>query len=175
MLVTRGVIGVGIPYGNSEVIPYIRQFFAGGTNDLRAFISRTVGPGSYTPAVSNLGVDQTGDIKLAANAEYRFSFTRLLKGAVFVDAGNVWLKNEDPERPGGAFSWDRFYKEIAIGTGFGFRIDADFVVVRFDFAWPVYNPNFPEGEKWVIRDFNLLNTNWRKENLLLNFAIGYPF
>jgi len=175
MLVTRGIVGVGIPYGNSEVIPYIRQFFAGGTNDLRAFVSRTVGPGSYSPTVSNLGVDQTGDIKLAANAEYRFSFTRLLKGAVFMDAGNVWLKNEDPERPGGSFSWDRFYKEIALGTGFGLRIDADFVVVRFDFAWPVFNPNFPEGEKWVIREFNPLNSNWRKENLLLNFAIGYPF
>jgi outer membrane protein assembly factor BamA len=174
-LVTRGVIGVGIPYGNSEIIPYIRQFFAGGTNDLRAFVSRTVGPGSYNPPVSNLGVDQTGDIKLAANVEYRFSFTRLLKGACFLDAGNVWLKNDDPERPGGYFEWDRFYKEIALGTGFGLRFDADFVVVRFDFAWPVFSPNLPVGERWVIRDFNPLNSNWRKENLLLNFAIGYPF
>jgi outer membrane protein insertion porin family len=175
MLVTRGVIGVGIPYGNSEVIPYIRQFFAGGTNDLRAFVSRTVGPGSFIPTVNNLGVDQTGDIKLAANVEYRFSFTRLLKGAFFVDAGNVWLKNEDPERPGASFQWNRFYKEIALGTGFGLRFDADFVVVRFDFAWPVFSPNLPEGEKWVITDFNPINANWRRENLLFNFAIGYPF
>jgi len=175
LLVTRGIIGVGIPYGNSEVIPYIRQFFAGGTNDLRAFVSRTVGPGSYNPPVSNLGVDQTGDIKLAANVEYRFSFTRLLKGAFFLDAGNVWLKNDDPERPGGSFDWNRFYKEIAVGTGVGLRFDADFVVVRFDFAWPVFRPNLLPGERWVIKDFNPLSSNWRKENLLLNFAIGYPF
>ena len=175
LLVTRGVIGVGIPYGNSEVIPYVRQFFAGGTNDLRAFVSRTVGPGSYNPAVSNLGVDQTGDIKLGANVEYRFSFTRILKGAFFADAGNVWLKNDDAERPGGNFELNRFYKEIAIGTGFGLRFDADFVVVRFDFAWPVFKPNLPQGDRWVIKEFNPLNSNWRKENLLLNFAIGYPF
>jgi outer membrane protein assembly factor BamA len=174
-LVTRGVIGVGIPYDNSDVMPYVRQFFAGGTNDNRAFVSRTIGPGSYIPPVANLGVDQAGDIKLGANIEYRFSFSRLLKGAVFLDAGNVWLKNEDPDRPGASFSFDRFYKEIAIGNGIGLRFDAEFVVFRIDLAWPVYRPNLPEGERWVIGDFNPFNSAWRKENLLLNIAIGYPF
>lgn len=174
-LVTRGIIGVGIPYGNSEVIPYIRQFFAGGTNDIRAFVSRTVGPGSYDPPVSNLGVDQTGDIKLGANIEYRFSFNRLLKGALFMDAGNVWLKNDDPERPGGSFELNRFYKEFAIGNGIGLRVDANFVVFRIDLAWAIYRPNLPQGERWVIERFNPFNSTWRRENLLLNIAIGYPF
>ena len=174
-LVTRAIVGAGIPYGNSTVLPYIRQFFAGGTNDIRAFVARTVGPGSYIPPVQNLGVDQTGDIKLEASAEYRFSFTRLLKGAFFLDAGNVWLKNDDPERPGASFSFDRFYREIALGSGFGLRIDADFVVLRLDLAWAVYNPNLPEGDRWVIDGFNPFDRSWRKENILLNIAIGYPF
>jgi outer membrane protein insertion porin family len=173
--VTRGVIGSGLPYGNSDVIPYSRQFFAGGTNDIRAFVSRTVGPGSYNPPVTNLGVDQTGDIKLAANIEYRFSFTRVLKGAIFMDAGNVWLKNEDPERSGGSFEWNRFYKEIALGGGVGLRVDVEFVVFRVDLAWAVYKPNLTEGDRWVIRDFNPFGSSWRKENTLLNIAIGYPF
>jgi outer membrane protein assembly factor BamA len=174
-LVTRGVIGAGLPYGNSDVIPYIRQFFAGGTNDIRAFVSRTVGPGSYVPPVANLGVDQTGDIKLGANIEYRFSFTRIMKGAVFMDAGNVWLRYDDPERPGGYFELNRFYKEIALGSGIGLRFDADFVVLRIDVAWPLYKPNLPVGDRWVIDTWNPLNSSWRRENLLLNIAIGYPF
>ncbi len=174
-LVTRGIIGIGIPYGNSNVIPYVRQFFAGGTNDLRAFVSRTVGPGSFNPPVENLGIDQTGDIKLAANVEYRFSFTRLLKGAIFIDAGNVWLKNDDPERPGSSFEFNRFYKEIAIGNGIGLRIDANFVVFRIDLAWAIYRPNLPAGERWVIDRFNPFNSNWRRNNLVINVAIGYPF
>ena len=172
---SRIKLGYGIPWGNSVTLPYVRQFFTGGSNSIRAFYSRTVGPGSYQLPEESIGIDQTGDINVEGNIEYRFDFTRLLKGAVFLDAGNIWLKNEDPERKGAHFEFDRFWKEFAIGSGFGLRFDINIVVFRLDLAWPLHNPALPEGERWVIRDFNFFNTQWRKDNLLWNLGIGYPF
>jgi outer membrane protein assembly factor BamA len=157
------------------VLPYIKQFFAGGTNSVRSFVARTIGPGSYLAPVENLGVDQTGDIRIEFNAEYRFHFTRMLLGAAFVDIGNVWLRNPDPERPGGDFQLNRFYKEFGIGTGLGIRFDLQVLVFRIDMAWPLYIPYFEEGDRWVIGDFNPFSKDWRKEYLIWNLAIGYPF
>jgi outer membrane protein assembly factor BamA len=96
-------------------------------------------------------------------------------GAAFVDAGNVWLRNADNERPGGEFQLNRFYKEFGIGTGFGFRFDLQVLVFRIDLAWPLYKPYFEEGERWVINDINFFSKDWRKANMIWNFAIGYPF
>jgi len=175
VIATRALIGVGIPVGNSRVLPYIKQFFSGGTNSVRSFVARTIGPGSYLAPVENLGVDQTGDIRLEFNAEYRFNFTRRFLGAAFVDVGNVWLRNVDPERPGGEFQLNRFYKEFGIGTGIGFRFDLQVLVFRLDMAWPLYVPYQEEGDRWVIGDFNLFSSEWRRENLTWNLAIGYPF
>ena len=172
---TRALIGVGIPVGNSRVLPYIKQYFAGGTNSVRSFVARTIGPGSYLAPVENLGVDQTGDIRIEFNAEYRFHFTRMLLGAAFLDVGNVWLRNSDPERPGGDFQLNRFYKEFGIGTGLGFRFDLQVLVFRIDLAWPLYIPYLEEGERWVIGDFNIFDGEWRRRNLVWNLAIGYPF
>ena len=176
-LATRFYAGVGIPYGNSQVMPYVKQFFAGGTNSLRAFRARSVGPGSYIPpdSLQNVLVDQTGDIKLEVNLEYRFPIVGFLKGALFTDIGNIWLVNEDSLRPGGQFELERFYKELAVGLGFGFRIDVDLVVIRFDLAFPVRKPWLPENERWVFEEIDLFNRRWRNDNLLWNISIGYPF
>ncbi len=174
-LVGRLEIGIGLPYGNSTILPNSRQFFVGGTNSLRAFVARSIGPGSYNPPDENISIDQTGDIKLESNIEYRFGLSRLLRGAFFLDAGNIWLLNEDQSRPGSAFSMNKVLDELAIGSGFGLRIDADFIVVRLDLAFPLKIPYRPAGDRWVLQDIRFFNRNWRKDNLMLNFAIGYPF
>ena len=175
VLATRVLLGIGMPIGNSRVLPYFKQFFAGGTNSVRSFVARTIGPGSYLAPVENLGVDQTGDIRIELNAEYRFNFTKRFLGAAFLDIGNVWLRNPDPERPGGDFQLNRFYKELGIGTGIGFRYDFQVLIFRLDVAWPLYVPYLDEGDRWVIGEFNIFNRDWRKNNLVWNLAIGYPF
>lgn len=173
----RLIVAAGIPYGNSITMPYVKQFFVGGTNSVRAFRARTVGPGSYSPpdSLDNLYVDQAGDIKLEYSVEYRFPIHSFLKGAFFVDAGNIWLVNADEQRPGGEFDFNNFYRELALGAGIGLRIDLDFLVIRFDMALPLRKPYLPEGERWVFKDIALGSPSWRHENFTLNIAIGYPF
>jgi outer membrane translocation and assembly module TamA len=159
-------------YGNSNTVPFVKQFFAGGPNSLRGFPARSVGPGSYAGAqVENLLIDQVGDLRLEANLEYRFTMSGMFKGALFADAGNVWLLNEDPQRPGGRFDPQDFYREIAMNAGFGLRIDPEVIVVRLDLAAPLRRPDLPDGDRWV---FNDLDARWRR-NFILNIAIGYPF
>jgi outer membrane protein assembly factor BamA len=97
------------------------------------------------------------------------------KGALFVDAGNIWLVNDDPQRPGAKFDSERFYKELAVGAGFGLRVDITYVVIRLDFAFPVRKPDLPEGERWGFSSINLGSKQWRRDNLIFNLAIGYPF
>ena len=176
-LATRLLVGVGLPIGNSQTMPYVRQFFVGGTNSVRAFLARSVGPGTYFPpdSLTSLGIDQAGDMNIEANAEYRFPIVGYFKGAVFFDAGNIWLINKDENRPGGTFSFNTFYKEFAIGTGLGLRIDLNVVVIRFDWAFPLRKPWLDEGNRWVIKDIDFFNSTWRKQNLILNFSVGYSF
>ena len=176
-IATRLFTGIGLPYGNSSVMPYVKQFYAGGTNSIRAFRARSVGPGTYHPpdSLNNILIDQTGEIKMEANVEYRFPIVGYLKGALFTDIGNIWLAHEDSLRPGGKFDVDTFYKEIAVGLGVGLRIDVDLVVLRFDWAFPVRKPWLPDGQRWVFDEIDLFNSRWRKNNLLWNISIGYPF
>lgn len=176
-IATRLYGGVGLPYGNSTVMPYVKQFYAGGTNSIRAFRARSLGPGSYQPpdSLNNLLIDQTGEIKIEANVEYRFPIIGYLKGALFTDVGNIWLVREDSLRQGGKFDLNTFYKELAVGVGVGLRIDINLVVLRFDWAFPVRKPWLPEGERWVFHEINPLENRWRKENLVWNISIGYPF
>lgn len=171
-LASRIQVGFGLPYGNSEVLPYVKQFFSGGTNSLRAFRARSVGPGSYVP-VDNSAVltDQTGDIKFEVNSEYRFTIAGFFKGAFFADAGNIWLVNPDPQRPGGAFEWANALSELAMGAGFGIRFDPQVIVVRLDIATPLRDPALPKGDRWVFNDLKKGIFN----NLVFNIAIGYPF
>lgn len=172
LLVTRFLAHGAWAYGNSTTVPFVKQFFSGGTNSLRGFRARSVGPGSFVSmADNNLLIDQVGDIKLEANAEYRFTFSGIFKGALFADAGNVWLLNEDPQRPGGTFEVQNIMKELAVNVGFGLRIDPEVIVIRLDLAAPIHRPDLPEGNRWV---FNNLERQLGR-NVILNIAIGYPF
>jgi outer membrane protein assembly factor BamA len=164
-MVGRLSVGLGIPFGNSNILPYIKQFYVGGTNSLRSFVARSVGPGSEVPPEGYN--DVTGDVRLEVNAEYRFTLSGSLKGALFVDAGNIWLYNEDPARPDGHFRFDTFLKQVAISYGWGLRWDFDFLVARLDFAYTLRTPYLPEDERWSD-GFNFWDP-------ALSLAIGYPF
>lgn len=175
-LATRFIAGVALPYGNSEYIPFSRQFFVGGSNSIRAFRARTLGPGSYDPRTADAGFafDQSGDVKLELNAEYRANLYKFLNVAVFADAGNIWLINNDAQRPGGKFSKD-FLKKVAVGAGVGLRLDFSILILRLDLAMPLRVPYYEEGDRWTFDKINFGSGNWRKDNLILNIAIGYPF
>jgi outer membrane protein insertion porin family len=190
LIATRINAGTGYAFSNSTVMPYIKQFAIGGSNSLRAFPARSIGPGTYnvrtdignnnsdSPPNTNsrtFFIDQRGDIKLEGNAEFRFDLTKVVKGAVFVDAGNIWLIREDVNRPGGKFDRDTFLKQLAVGTGAGLRFDFNFFVLRFDLALPLRKPWLPDGQRWVAKDIDLGSSTWRGDNLILNIAIGYPF
>ncbi len=170
--------GLAVPYGNSTIVPYAEQFFIGGSTSLRAFRLRQLGPGAFVnPAVEDLNFfDQTGDVKLELNAEYRFDLATYFKGAFFVDAGNIWLLNETiGEAEEGRFELDSFLNEIAVGTGLGLRLDVNFFVIRLDGAFPLRKPVFGEGFEWTFADIAPFSRNWRSENLVWHLAIGYPF
>jgi outer membrane protein insertion porin family len=174
-LANRIIAGVGYPYGNSRELPFIKQFFVGGTNSIRAFRSRSLGPGTYrVPDTTIFLPDQSGDIKLELNTEYRMKLYNVIYGALFVDAGNVWLYRDNPLKPGGKFSKD-FISELAVGTGVGVRFDFNFFVLRLDLGFPLRKPYLPKGERWVFDQIKLMNRQWRKENLVFNLGIGYPF
>ena len=162
--VGRLQLGIGRPYGNSAggPMPYLRQYGIGGPNSIRAFAARAIGPGSYKPApgdVVNNYYDQVGDLRLEGNLEYRQDLFPYVKGAAFVDAGNIWLVNEDPSRPGGQFVASQFLRQLAVGAGLGLRIDVQFFVIRFDYAVPI-RANYGTPDSKTGR---------------LNLAIGYPF
>lgn len=175
-LAIRFYIGYARPFGNSSVLPYSKQFFSGGSNSIRAFHINSVGPGTYHQESSNTGFLQFGgDIKLEMSGEYRFGIYRFFKGALFVDAGNVWLNKSNPSNFGSPFSFSGFMNEIAVGTGFGLRLDVSFFLLRFDLAMPLRKPWLEENNRWVLDQISLGDPTWRKNNLVLNVAIGYPF
>jgi outer membrane protein insertion porin family len=126
---------LGIPYLNSTVLPYVEQFFAGGAYSVRGFTSRFLGPGSFYEEESTY-IDQSGDVKLEGNLEYRFGLSKVLKGAVFLDAGNIWLVNEDESRPGSKFEFDTFYQQLAIGTGRAFALISTFLCCGLIWVFP---------------------------------------
>lgn len=175
-LATRLIAGVAYPYGNSEFVPFSKQFFSGGSNSIRAFRARTLGPGSFDPRTVQAGTyfDQSGDIKLELNAEYRANLYKFINAAVFVDAGNIWLLNADKDRPGAKFSKD-FLDEVAVGAGVGLRLDFSILVLRLDLAMPLRVPYYEKGNRWAFDKINFGDPSWRKDNLVLNIAIGYPF
>ena len=176
-------LGYGYAYGNSTSLPFVRQFFAGGSNDIRAFAARTLGPGTYKVPDNAIFADQGGDIKMMLNSELRFKLVSVLYGALFVDAGNVWLRKEDKGvpgtndtgRPGSEFKLKNALNELAVGTGAGLRVDATIFVIRLDVAFPVRKPYLAEGQRWVFDNIAFGNKDWRRENLIFNIGIGYPF
>lgn len=169
-IATRLMIGAIHSYGNSKYPPYSEQFYIGGANSLRAFTVRTVGPGSYHPAGDDRYsyLDETGTLKLEMNVEYRFRIIADLHGALFVDAGNVWLMKKDPERPGGEFRLSSFADQIALNTGVGARYDLGFLVLRLDFGMGLHAP-------YKTRRSGYFNLNPLKNGFAWHFGIGYPF
>jgi outer membrane protein assembly factor BamA len=167
-MVYRLFAGIAYPYGNSLGIPFEKQYFSGGANGVRAWNVRDLGPGSYQgEGISNYP-NRTADIKLEANLEYRFKLFWVLEGGLFLDAGNIWSVVPDSERYGAAFSWDSFYKEIALGTGLGIRMDFSFFVFRLDIGFRMHDPARSPGDRWVFLDEGLSNPAF-------HIAIGYPF
>jgi outer membrane protein insertion porin family len=170
-------VGIGIPYGNSTALPFVKQFYEGGNNSLRGFRSRSVGPGTYLPAGTGTGIyipDQSGDIKLEFNTELRMKLFSIVEGAVFFDAGNVWLYNADTSKPGAQFT-SSFLSQLAADAGVGLRFNITILILRLDVAFPLRKPWLPAGQRWVLNQFDLSNSDWRKQNLVFNIGIGYPF
>lgn len=167
---SRVMVGAAHAYGNSSQVPYSEQFYCGGANSVRAFTVRSLGPGSYhTPGKSaNDYFDQTGTFKFEANIEYRFPILGPLHGAVFMDAGNVWLLKDDPQRPGGTLKASSFLRELALGTGAGLRFDIGMLVVRADLGIGIHAP-YDTGRSGYY------NMTSFKNSLAFHLAIGYPF
>ncbi|MGY6559930.1 MAG: translocation and assembly module lipoprotein TamL [Nitritalea sp.] len=174
-LVLRTFAGLGLPLGDNVSLPFVKQYFSGGPNSVRAFRIRSLGPGTYIPEMQSIAgfFDQAGDIRLEGNIEYRFPLVSYLKGALFLDAGNVWLVNDNEALPGGQFT-SNWAEELGVGAGIGLRVDIDFFVLRFDFATPLRKPWLAPDNRWQ-RSFDIGSSDWRRDNLIINFAIGYPF
>lgn len=164
-LVFRIAGGLGYAYGNSVQLPFEKSFYAGGPNDIRAWRTRQLGPGSNTKEDF---FERFGDIKITGNAEYRFDIFRKLKGAAFIDAGNIWLLEASANREAGVFKADKFLDQIAIGSGLGLRFDFTFFIIRLDGAIQIKDPSKPQDERWVF------NAN-KFSDIIFNFGIGYPF
>ena len=171
-LVLRSYSGIGYAFGNSSTMPFVKSFFAGGADDIRAWRPRTLGPGSFV----GTGLDQIeriGDFKLTLNAEYRFKVYKYLNAALFVDAGNIWLLNTDrfTNKTGGQLLLNKFFKQIAMGAGVGFRFDFSFFIIRLDVGVPIYDPKRVEQNQsnWIIGNLKDGDINF------FNLGIGYPF
>ena len=169
LIATRLQVGAVFTYGNSSVAPYSELLYVGGANSIRAFAVRAIGPGTYVDTEGRgTFLDQSGDFKLEANIEYRFPLVSNLYGALFLDAGNVWLLKKDDSHPGGSLSEAPFLKSIALGTGVGFRYDMEFLVLRLDFGVGIHAP-YDTGRSGY---YNMPNF-W--DSLGFHFAVGYPF
>jgi outer membrane protein assembly factor BamA len=166
-LVLRTAMGWGMPYGNSKQLPYEKSFIAGGANDIRAWRLRSLGPGSYTDSKLD-NFDRIGDISMEFNIENRFPIYKILHGALFIDAGNIWLNKANTQFPGGEFLIDKFLSQIAIGGGFGVRLDFSYFIIRIDAAIPFKDPSKSNERQWVIANSGL-------RDFVVNFGIGYSF
>ena len=169
-VVGRVFAGVGMPYGNSRVLPFEKQYFAGGANGIRAWQVRSLGPGTYKPEDENAYPNQSSDIKLEANIEYRYRLLGSLEGALFIDAGNIWAINNNDNREGAVFKINKFYRQFAVGTGTGFRFDLSYFILRADIGMKLRDPAAIKGERWIIG-----NRGIKGNDFTFSFAIGYPF
>jgi outer membrane protein assembly factor BamA len=166
--VYRAFAGLAYPYGNARAIPFEKQYFSGGSNGLRGWQVRSLGPGSYVDTTKRRFPNSTADIKLELNFEYRFKLFWKLEGAFFMDAGNIWAVRKEDNREGALFQWDKFYKEFALDSGLGLRFDFSFFLFRTDFGMKMRDPSRPEGNRWIVG-----KTGWN--GYAINIGIGYPF
>jgi hypothetical protein len=161
--------GLAFPYGNSEMLPFEKRYYSGGANSVRAWSVRELGPGNYQPGDSTTFFNQSGDVKLDLNIEYRTRFFWKFEAAAFIDAGNIWTIKDYAGQEGGTFRFNEFYKQIALGYGLGLRLDMDFFLVRFDCGWKAFNPALKGKDAWTI-----LHPDFGK-NWAWHIAVGYPF
>jgi hypothetical protein len=161
--------GIGFPYGNSRMLPFEKRYYSGGANSVRAWSVRELGPGKYRQVDSTTFFNQSGDVKMDFNIEYRSRFFWKLEAAAFIDAGNIWTIRDYEGQENGAFKFDSFYKEIAIGYGIGLRLVMNYFLVRFDCGWKAYDPSLQGREAWVIKHPNFTD-HWA-----WHIAVGYPF
>ena len=173
--VNRALTGLGYAWGNSNTMPFVKSFFAGGPNDIRAFASRSLGPGGYYAgnpryAQRYLG-DQPGDVKIELNSELRAKLFSIVQGAIFVDAGNTWLVHSDTARPGGKFG-SNFMSQMAVGSGLGLRFDASILILRLDIGVPLRSPAGNSVYDWQFKN---MSWSWLQSNWIWNIAIGFPF
>jgi hypothetical protein len=173
VIAARVNIGIGLPYGNENLLPFDKRFFIGGSNSLRGWRPRSLGPGSFRDTASGNRIDRSGELVLQASAEYRFTFISPLELALFMDAGNIWNVIKSPEmEEKEIFRFNRFWNDIAINTGIGFRFDFNFFVFRLDWGIQLKDPEVTANKGWVAYDIG--RKGWLK-NTLLSLGIGYPF
>lgn len=167
-LVFRQVVGVGFPYGNSMDMPFERSFYSGGANGMRGWPYRMLGPGAYHSENNEKKTERIGDIQVELNTEFRFPIYSIIKGAFFVDAGNIWNYHENEALPNGGFKFDTFYRQIAMDGGLGLRFDVNIIVLRLDCAMPFRNPYSENGTHWRFKNMHFRDMRWV-------ISIGYPF
>ncbi|HON17823.1 MAG TPA: BamA/TamA family outer membrane protein [Salinivirgaceae bacterium] len=167
-LVYRFFTGIGKPYGNISSMPFVKQYSAGGSSDVRAWQIGRLGPGTFSD--TTFYPNQTANLKIVGNLEYRFPLFWLIEGAWFVDAGNIWSINKGEQRTEAKFNFDSFYRQFAVGSGFGLRIDLDFIVVRVDAAFKVRDPSNNDNQGWIP-----FTRKYTRNDLQYHFGIGYPF
>ncbi len=168
-VVARAFVGVGLPYGNFDVLPFEKKYFSGGANGVRAWQVRSLGPGTYRMP-ENSYPNQSSDIKIEANLEYRFKLVGFLEGALFTDVGNIWAINDKDNRPGAQFHFKEFYKQFALGAGTGFRFDFSYFIFRLDVGMKLRDPSQEEHNGWIPGHRRITGDDFN-----FSFAIGYPF
>ncbi len=168
-VVGRAFLGIGVPFGNFDVLPFEKKYFTGGANGIRAWQVRSLGPGAYT-APADIYPNQSSDIKLEGNLEYRFKLIWMMEGALFLDAGNIWAINGKDNRVGAVFKIDEFYKQIAVGTGLGLRFDFTYFLFRLDLGMKLRDPSLEAGKRLIPGNYPINGDHFN-----LSFAIGYPF
>jgi outer membrane protein insertion porin family len=177
-LAFRFITNVAYPFADKVIFPITDLYSVGGPNSIRAFYPRSLGPGTLdnrTTTQQFSSLQGKGDVKIESSLEYRYNVTKYIELALFADAGNVWRINKTAVDDETVFNFDTFVDQIALGTGAGLRIDLSYLVFRIDLAFPLIKPWLPEGERWVGNDIRLRDSDWRRENLVLNLAFGYPF
>jgi hypothetical protein len=163
VLAFRSFFGIAVPYGNANSVPFVRSYFAGGSNDNRAWFPYSLGPGS----TDNINDFNEANMKIALNLEYRFPIFGNIKGAVFADAGNIWNVWDNVQEPAAIFKGFESFSEIALGSGMGIRYDFTYFVLRLDMGFKTYNPAELQGQRW-FRDYNFANS-------VIQIGINYPF
>ena len=164
-------LGVAYPYGNSTILPFEKRYFSGGANSVRGWNVRGLGPGRYVERDGNINfINQTGDMKIDLNIEYRTHLFWKFNGALFVDAGNIWTLREYPEQQGGMFRFDHFVKDMAVSYGMGLRFNFDYFILRFDFGMKAVNPVYTTKKE----HYPIINPKLSRD-LTFHFAVGLPF